>query len=132
MPLYNQLDFITNMLHGSPWKCPSRITLIFHPSRRDSPASIFIATSCRESRGRDSGWDSDDEDLKRGLAKQDSIEFTRAKMEKKKADRKIEQLRELACRADVDSVIDENSKVSLTPMSRLIYPPLPLPILTTR
>lgn len=67
---------------------------------------------CRESKSRDSGWDSDDEDLKRGLAKQDSLEFTRARLAKKKADRKIEHLRELAQRADVDSVIDENSKVS--------------------
>ena len=67
---------------------------------------------CRESRERDKGWDSDDEDLKRGLAKQDSLEFTRARMAKKKADRKIERLRELAQRADVDSVIDENSKAS--------------------
>jgi hypothetical protein len=43
--------------------------------------------------------------------KQDSLEFTRARLAKKKADRKIEHLRELAGRADVDSVIDENSKV---------------------
>lgn len=41
------------------------------------------------------------------------MEFTRARLAKKKADRKIEHLRELARRADVDSVIDENSKVSL-------------------
>ena len=71
---------------------------------------ISVPSSCRESR-RDNAWDSDDEDLKRGLAKQDSLEFTRARMAKKKADRKIEHLRELARRADVDSVIDENSKV---------------------
>ena len=68
---------------------------------------------CRES-GGNNAWDSDDEDLKRGLAKQDSLEFTRARLAKKKADRKIEHLRELARRADVDSVIDENSKVLLS------------------
>ena len=68
---------------------------------------------CRES-GSNNAWDSDDEDLKRGLAKQDSLEFTRARLAKKKADRKIEHLRELARRADVDSVIDENSKVFVT------------------
>lgn len=67
----------------------------------------------KEAKGRgDNGWEDDDEDLKRGLVKQDSLEFTRARLAKKKADRKIEHLRELAGRADVDSVIDENSKVS--------------------
>ena len=72
-------------------------------------------TGCRENTERDSGWDDDDEDLKRGLVKQDSLEFTRARLAKKKADRKIEHLRELAARADVDSVIDENCKVKPPP-----------------
>lgn len=62
---------------------------------------------------KDRGWDSDDEDLKKGLQKQDSLEFNRARLARQRAERKIETLRQLARRDDVDSVIDENTKVRL-------------------
>lgn len=73
--------------------------------------SGVIRALCRENKALDKGWDSDDEDLKRGLTKQDSLEFTRARLAKQREERKIEALRQLATRDDVNSVIDENAKV---------------------
>ena len=80
-------------------------------SREQTPGGR-VPCACRENRLHDKSWDSDDEDLKKGLAKQDSLEFTRARLAKQREQRKIETLRQLAQRADVDSVIDENVKVS--------------------
>ena len=68
--------------------------------------------SCREKlRQKDRGYDSDDEDLKRGLQKQDSLEFTRARLAKSRQDKKMTAIRQLAERDDVDVIIDENAKV---------------------
>ena len=66
---------------------------------------------CLRRSDKDLGWDSDDEDLKKGLQKQDSLEFTRARLAKQREERKIEALRKIASRSDVDFVVDENAKV---------------------
>ena len=73
---------------------------------------LILDGTCREKlRQKDRGYDSDDEDLKRGLQKQDSLEFTRARLAKSRQDKKMTAIRQLAERDDVDVIIDENAKV---------------------
>lgn len=76
---------------------------------------------CREKqKQKDKGYDSDDEDLKRGLQKQDSLEFTRARLAKSRQEKRMEALRLLSERDDVDVIIDENAKANSSSWTLLV------------